>query len=107
MVQQFKVICNTFSTVVWDVYVFGGEPLAVIDAEYSVDAEKYQYQYEKGENAELAANWRERCAIEAHYHANNAGSYVFAVPTLRVKRGNKRKVSDDQIALPFDDMGDK
>lgn len=103
MVQQFFVFCKTFSVTVWLAILIEHQEFSTIDAEYNVDGERYQYQYVRGKGAELGKNWRERCAIEAHYHAVNSGTVVIAIECPQSLPRRAKTIDAMQKRLPFDE----
>lgn len=102
MTTQWLVICYTFRVEIWSAYD-DDSVLVNPDAAFRVDGTLHVYKYKKGKNAELSRNWRERCAIEAHYHAKNQGESVVSAIVSRIAGGHQQKVVDErQMYLPFD-----
>lgn len=102
MTTQWMVICYTFRVEVWSAH---DDDSVIVnpDAAFRVDGNLHVYKYKRGKSSQLSANWRERCAIEAHYHARNQGESVVGVGVKASARGFVNfEVDDRQLHLPFD-----
>jgi hypothetical protein len=105
MVSQFFVICYPYRVEVQDVLLdYEDKEFKRVDAEYLIDGLLHQYQYQRAKNADVGKDWRDRCAIEAHYHARNQGNHIIGIEVPHGQTNKRRKeISDKQASLQFND----